>query len=153
VIEKSRVPLADSERKKIGSGASSEVAQVDSDEDGEDYDLEVYDDRHFYSQMLKVRGDITAAATVAATTVAAMYMSLLLLTVLTLSFIPHSSFTPPSAVLHLLLVAARRGVRCTGPRQHAARGLCGVETVQEKEVQSECSAVQSWVVAVASRSI
>lgn len=53
VIEKSRVPLAESERKRLRT--SSEVAKSSSSEEGEGgYDLEVYDDRHFYSQMLKV---------------------------------------------------------------------------------------------------
>jgi hypothetical protein len=60
VIEKSRMPRAESTRKRLrlrkedegedeGEGEDSS-----SDSEEEEYDLEVYDDRHFYSQLLKV---------------------------------------------------------------------------------------------------
>ena len=49
VIEKSRVPLEESERKRLRVSSDAE-----NDNNPEDYDLEVYDDRHFYSQLLKV---------------------------------------------------------------------------------------------------
>jgi hypothetical protein len=55
VIEKSRAPLVESERKRLRLGGAEEEQEHDCDEE-EAYDLEVYDDRHFYSQMLKVGG-------------------------------------------------------------------------------------------------
>ena len=52
IIEKSRMPMEDSERKRIESGV--DASDADSIPKVDEYDLEVYDDRQFYSQLLKV---------------------------------------------------------------------------------------------------
>lgn len=57
VIEKSRMPRAESTRKRLRLRKEDEdegEGEDSSDSEEEEYDLEVYDDRHFYSQLLKV---------------------------------------------------------------------------------------------------
>jgi hypothetical protein len=57
VIEKSRMPIQDSKRRRLSiSTEMDEQSNVEDNEgeEGHGYDLEVYDDRPFYSLLLKV---------------------------------------------------------------------------------------------------
>jgi hypothetical protein len=56
VIEKSRMPTQDSKRRRLSISADEESNDEDEEdaEEGRGYDREVYDDRPFYSLLLKV---------------------------------------------------------------------------------------------------